>query len=123
MIGPIRRLEKKLVRERTEIGVALAVDEFLRIWDLVRDRECGLPDPTVLFRIIVDDGFYLPATYQAMQYIERRQRTGSMPDRDRLLRLLLPTGARLIPPEDLPHNPRRPNSTPVLLVSSLTPSP
>ena len=99
MMNTLRSLERRLVRERTEIGVPRIVDRFLRCWDHALTRNSSLPDPLDFINTLVHDGFYLPASHDAaLQYLAKCRRAASLPDRDHLLRLLLPRGRLRGPP-------------------------
>ena len=91
MTNRLRSLERRLVRERAEIGVAEVVNRLLRSWDEALDQGSSPPEPLAFFKALADAGFYLPTRHRALQYLDQCLQAASLPDRDQLLRMLLPT--------------------------------
>ena len=89
MISTLRSLERRLVIERSWIGVGSAVDDFIRRWEHALGQQSETPDPLVLIKTLVEAGFHLPTTHYALLYLSDCHRAASLPDRDRLLGLLL----------------------------------
>ena len=87
----VRALERRLVRERAEIGVAEVVNRLLRSWDEALDQGSSPPEPLALFKALAGAGFYLSARHRALQYLDQCLQAAALPDRDQLLRMLLPT--------------------------------
>ena len=92
MTPTLRSLERRLVRERAEIAVSEVVDRFLLRWDHALTGGSSPPDPLVLFKALVEAGFYWPTTHGALQYLDQCRHVASLPDRHRLLWILLPGG-------------------------------
>lgn len=92
MTPTLRSLERRLVRERAELAVSEVADRFLLRWDHALTGGSSPPDPLVLFKALVDAGFYWPTTHGALRYLDHCQHRDSLPDRHRLLRILLPRG-------------------------------
>jgi hypothetical protein len=88
----LRSLERSLVRERAEIGVAQVVARYLRSWEQALSRGESPPDALYLVSTLIVTGFYLPTFHSALQYLAQCQRVASPPDRGALLRILLPPG-------------------------------
>ena len=90
-MATLSTLERRLVRERTEVGVARVVDRFFLGWDRALVQGSSLPDPLDFVPSLVQAGFYLPTSHRALQYLTRCHRTALTPHRGRLLRLLVPS--------------------------------
>ena len=90
----LRYLERRLVLERTEIGVQEAVDRLLGRWDQALSEGSAPPDPLDFASTLVKAGFHLHTTHRALSYLDECQAEASLPDRDRLLRVLLPAEGR-----------------------------
>lgn len=86
----LRRLERKLVFERAETAVPELVDDLIARW--YRALEDGTPPPNPIDAIghIIRSGFYLPRSARATDYLDDCHRQGILPDRHRLLLILLP---------------------------------
>ena len=92
MINRLRTLERRLVLERTHIGVGQVVDRLLLRWDHTLSEDALPPDPLEFPVTLVESGIYLLTTHRAVQYLERCSHRKTLPDRDRLLSILLPGG-------------------------------
>lgn len=86
----LRRLERKLVIERAETAVPKLVDDLIARWR--RALEDGTPPPHPIDAIghIIRSDFYLPRSARATDYLDDCHRQGTLPDRHRLLLILLP---------------------------------
>lgn len=102
MTSRIKGLERWLVRERTEIVLGRATDRFLLRWKQALDGGRPPPEPIEFARTLPADGFYLPTAHRAIKYLEECHRENSMPQKRRLLSLLLPEPRH----ETLPANSR-----------------
>ena len=85
----LRSLERTLVKERAEIGLALVADRLLFQREQALDDGDSPPHPLELLRMLVDSGFHHATGSTALPYLERCHGDGTLPDRQRLLRLLL----------------------------------
>ena len=85
----LRKLERSLVSERTEVGLGRLVDQLVNTWERALREDRPLPSPLDFVRGLMAAGFYTPAGHRAISYLEECQRKGAVPDRRRLVRLLL----------------------------------
>ena len=91
MVGArLRRLERQLVLERAEQEVASQVDRLLLEWDVAQCFGRPLPQPFEFVNGIMDAGFYLPTKMRAVHYPSGCRMEGKLPERLRLLQILLP---------------------------------
>ena len=90
MRSGLRRLERKIVLERTVLGVQRLVDDLLRRWDMALHQDCPEPDALDFAAALVDAGFFLPTTITAISYLSECRSQHSLPDRERLLHVLMP---------------------------------
>ncbi|MCH8205899.1 MAG: hypothetical protein IH956_02720 [Chloroflexi bacterium] len=83
-------LERRLVRERTELTVQAVVSELVDRWD--RAMEEGRPTPTdrEVIDAIIDAGLYLSTLTRAIAYLEKCTTEKTLPDRHRLAKILVP---------------------------------
>jgi hypothetical protein len=65
----LRSLERRLVHERAEIGVAQVVDQLLRSWDQALSQGSSPPDALYLVSTLIVTGFYLPTFDTALLYL------------------------------------------------------
>ena len=70
------------------------MDRFLQRWDQALSQGSATPEPLDFASALVKAGFHLHTTHRALRYLEECQAKASLPDRDRLLRVLLPAVAR-----------------------------
>ena len=86
----LRSLEKRLVVERTEVCVVPRVNDLLSDWedDLSHDRPTA--DPLDFVVRLVRSGFCLTTGSKAFAYLDECRRGKSLPDRRRVLQLLMP---------------------------------
>ncbi len=109
MMRLLRSLEKRLVVERTELAVVPRVHDLLSDWedDLSHDRPT--PDPLDFVVRLVRSGFCLTTGSKAFAYLDRCQRKGSLPDKGRLLQILMhwyvPDNPSALPRESHPMSP------------------
>ena len=89
----LRTLEKKLVVERTELAVIPRVNDLLSDWEDALDEDRPTPDPLDFVTRLIRSGFCLTTGSRCFAYLDRCQRANSLPERDRLLRLLMPGNA------------------------------
>ena len=90
MMLRLRFLERSLVRERAFIAVSDIVDDFLLQWDRALGDGPTPPDPFDFIRALTRAGFYLPTSARAFNYLDDCRRKSKMPDRELLVRTLLP---------------------------------
>jgi hypothetical protein len=86
----LRKLERALVSERLEIGIGNHVDQLVNTWERSLREGRPLPDPLDFVRGLLHAGFYTPAGSRAINYLDDCRRKATVPDGQRLLRLLLP---------------------------------
>ena len=90
MIRLLRSLERRLVVERTEVVVVPRVNDLLAEWqdDLAHGRPT--PDPLDFVTCLIRSGFCLTTGTKAFGYLDECHRANSLPDKRRVLRLLMP---------------------------------
>ena len=86
----LRSLEKKLVVERTELAVVPRVHDLLSRWEDALGHDRPTPDPLHFVATLIRSGFCLTTVPKAFSYLDECQRRSSLPDRRRLLQLLMP---------------------------------
>ena len=86
----LRSMERKLVRERTELGVQAVAHDLADRWQLALERHTAPPAPIDFPRMLTKAGIYVLTTPRAIVYLEECERAGSVPDPRRLLQKLLP---------------------------------
>ena len=86
----LRSLEKKLVVERTELAVVPLVHDLLSRWEDALGHDHPTPDPLDFVASLIRSGFCLTTVPKAFSYLDECQRRSSLPERDRLLRALVP---------------------------------
>ena len=86
----LRSLEKKLVVERTEIAVVPRVHDLLSHWEDALSDDHSTPDPLDFVTCLIRSGFCLTTGSKAFEYLDKCRRANSLPDRDRLLQILMP---------------------------------
>ncbi len=85
----LRSLEKRLVVERTELAVVPRVLDLLSDWEEALDERRPTPDPLDFTVRLIRSGFCLTTGSKAFAYLDECQRKGSLPDKWRLLRILM----------------------------------
>ena len=90
MKSTLRKIERALVFERAEVVVQTTVDELLGLWEQANRRGVQPPDALDFILRIMSSGFYLPSHARAISYLDRCSSQGELPDRRRLMRILLP---------------------------------
>lgn len=90
MTHTLKSLERRLVLERAHIALQRVVDDFLDVWQHAIDRGCAPPSSLEFTRAMIDAGIYLLSAPVGIEYIESCHRSRSTPDRERLLKVLLP---------------------------------
>ena len=95
----LRSLEKKLVVERTELAVVPRVNDLLSRWEDAPSHDRPAPDPLDFVASLIRSGFCLTAGPKAFAYLDECRRGNSLPDRRRLLQVLMP-GLALSPCPD-----------------------
>ncbi len=86
----LRSLEKKLVRERTEIAVVPLVHDLLSRWEDALSQDRAAPDVLDFVARLIRSGYCLTTGTRAFTYLDECRRTSSLPDERRLLRILMP---------------------------------
>ena len=86
----LRSLEKKLVVERTELAVIPVVHDLLARWEDALSDNRPTPDVLDFVAGLIESGFCLTTGSKAFSYLDEFRRTGSLPDKGRLLRILMP---------------------------------
>ncbi len=86
----LRSLEKKLVVERTELAVVPRVNDLLSDWKDGLSHDRPTPDPLDFVVRLVSSGFCLATGSKAFAYLDECRRGNSLPDKRRLLQLLMP---------------------------------
>lgn len=91
MIGArLRSLEGRLVFERAEEEVECQVEQLLLEWDVAQSLGTPLPEPFEFVKRLIDAGFYLRTNIKAVNYLSGCKAEGKLPERRRLLQILLP---------------------------------
>jgi hypothetical protein len=85
MTYQLRKLERSLVVERTELGLGNLVDELVSAWEQAVRKGHALPDPVEFVRGLMNAGCYSPTGSRAIGYLEDCKRKNALPDRRRLL--------------------------------------
>ena len=86
----LRSLEKKLVRERTEIAVVPLVHDLLSRWEDALGHDRPAPDVLDFVAGLIKSGYCLTTGSKAFTYLDECRWTSSLPDKGRLLRILMP---------------------------------
>ena len=86
----LRSLEKKLVVERTELAVVPLVHDLLSRWEDALSDDRQTPDVLDFVAGLIESGFCLTTGSKAFSYLDRCQGKGSLPDKGRLLQILMP---------------------------------
>ena len=86
----LRRIERQLVLERAEREVDSLVEQLRLEWDVALCFGKPLPDPFAFSKRLMDAGFYLPNYIKAIHYLSECKQEGKIPERRRLLEILLP---------------------------------
>ncbi len=90
MMARVRALERKFVRERAELATMAQVNELAGQWSDALDEDRPTPDVLDFAHSIARAGFCLPFIPRAINYLDGCLRSKSLPDRGRLLQMLLP---------------------------------
>ena len=85
----LRRLERKLVSERTEVAVRMHVDRLLDSWTCAVRQDRPTPNPLDFVHGLLRDGVTTPSGPGAINYLDECRYINELPDPDRLLRILL----------------------------------
>jgi hypothetical protein len=86
----LRKLERALVRERTQIGVYNHVEDLITRWLTAIDRDKTPPSADEFIHEMLNDGLYLPTFAGLHNYLEACNRDHKIPDHSTLMWLLLP---------------------------------
>ena len=86
----LRSLEKKLVVERTEIAVVPLVHDLLSRWEDALTHDRPTPDLLDFVAGLIKSGYCLTTGSKAFTYLDECRWTSSLPDKGRLLRILMP---------------------------------
>ena len=97
MRSTLRALERRLVVERAEVAARAVVDDLVPQWQQARGEKRPRSQRLDLLPYLVKAGVHSPLAPAAMNYLERCKRDDIQPDRQRLLRMLLPPRAGIRP--------------------------
>ena len=90
MRARLRRLERRLARERTEVAVRPIVADFAQRWHEALRQDAHPPDVLELIDGLRRANVYLPSVPAAISYLDGCLQRRSPPDTHRLLHRLLP---------------------------------
>ena len=99
----LRRLERRLILHRAQLGITEIVDRQLFLWEQAVRADRPPPNPLHLPSRLAAAGLRPPTLGAAVTYLEECHRARSVPDRLHLLRTLLPWAIG-----QFPHTPAEP---------------